>query len=87
MREALAPEAKDLCEGLGGRLCTASELIAEEGEPEECSYGSIYSWTWVATPDNTCPNANQSYGVSGGNGAWCVPHNIVQLYISFIMAD
>jgi hypothetical protein len=70
VREKSYDEAKSLCTERGGRLCTASELQSDEGDPGACSYSSIFSWSWVDTPPGVCPSANQSLGMPGGAGRW-----------------
>ena len=39
---------------MGGRLCTAGELEQEEGDPRACGYDSIFKWSWVSTPTESC---------------------------------
>jgi hypothetical protein len=70
VREKTFSEAGGLCTEMGGRLCTASELEGDEGDPATCGYDSIFKWSWVSTPPDACPSANQSLGMAGGAGSW-----------------
>ena len=70
VREKTYGEAKSLCTEMGGRLCAAAELDADEGNPATCGYDSIFKWSWVSTPPDACPSTNQSLGMAGGAGSW-----------------
>eukprot|EP01046_Picozoa_sp_COSAG06_P013118 COSAG06_NODE_786_length_12305_cov_9.158774_4_plen_967_part_01 len=70
VREKTYHEAESLCTEVGGRLCTAFELQSNEGDPEACDYNSIFKWSWVDTPPDACPSANQSLGMPGSGGSW-----------------
>jgi hypothetical protein len=58
-----------LCTEVGGRLCSAPELDAGEGNPESCGYDSIFRFSWVESPDDVCP-ANRSLAMGGRPGEW-----------------
>ena len=70
VRESSYADASSLCTEMGGRLCTANELEQGEGDPATCSYDSIFKWSWVDTPADTCSFSNQSLGMGGRNGVW-----------------
>ena len=69
VHEASDVEASNICEEMGGRLCTAREIEQGEGDPSACDYDSIFRWSWASAAADVCP-ANQSLGVAGSSGSW-----------------
>jgi hypothetical protein len=71
MREASFVDATELCQEMGARLCTADELLQDEGDPSACGYDSILAWTWASGGQaDVCLSGNQSLGAAGAPGAW-----------------
>jgi hypothetical protein len=62
--------AVGLCQEMGGRLCTPTELEEGEGSPSSCGYDSVLAWSWAEGGRDECPANNQSLGASGRPAAW-----------------
>ena len=71
VRESTYADAFSLCEELGSRLCTVSELVSGEGNPHACGYESVYAWSW-ATPGGGVAECSggKRLGVAGRPAEW-----------------
>ena len=73
--DANLAEAKDLCESVGARLCTAPELAARAGSGSGCSLNSHYIWSQSETLGDLVCSDGDAITVHGngnaGNDAVC----------------
>eukprot|EP01043_Picozoa_sp_COSAG02_P011914 COSAG02_NODE_448_length_22102_cov_11.767032_1_plen_298_part_10 len=59
--------ALELCASLGARLCTAEELLLNEGDAQECELDSPRAWSW--THSDICPEG-EALAAAGQSGDW-----------------
>lgn len=68
-RESSAAAASTICMELGGRLCAVDEVVQHTASPSDCSYDSIWTWSWVENSAELCPG-NQAAAVAGSFAGW-----------------